>query len=76
MVHIAISKAPVSEPGTMPMRAFQELENFAHQIDAIGQTRLADLRAVRTAQRFGRELGKIKRAAWRKAPTRKRRAGF
>src|ERR1700753_3558070 len=55
MVHIAISKAPVSDPGTMPMRCVQG-QHFAHQVDAVLQPRLADLGAVRAAQRFGGEF--------------------
>jgi hypothetical protein len=33
-----------------------QLQHFAHQIDAISEARLADLRAVRAAQRFGSEF--------------------
>jgi hypothetical protein len=50
---------------------FGQLKNFAHQIDAISQTRLADLGAVRTAQRFGSQLVEEKTGGLAQGPTRR-----
>ena len=55
--HIAISIAPVSEAGTMPMRwPAGHAQHPAGQLDRMAEPRLAELRAVRAAERAEREM--------------------
>ena len=56
-VHSAISTAPVSEAGTMPMRCVGgDAQHVPGQLDGVAEPRLAELRAVRAAERSGGEL--------------------